>query len=365
MAYVTTNFSVPPLITATPLLAAAATISLTAGTHKFVWGGRVWNKDAATKTINFVEFLPGAITNTGTSTMQISLQDMDTANQARPDGTPDQSVTFADTAPTSATWYSTVAATGAPLGRSVTYGEKLCVVLEYSSFAGTTSFGVVPGLANTTSPGSSWTSSDTGSWAIGAALPNIILGFSDGTFGTLGHPGRCFPYSSIATVTTTTTATTPDEIALRFSLPYNCKVSGGWFTCAPASAGRDFEIALYEGTNTTPLASETFDAYHQSATTGRYMEAHFASEITLTANTVYYLTWKPLQAAVSSYYHYNVATANHWQAHGGGTEFYYADRVDNAASWSNVTTTRRPHAGIIVSAIDDGAGSGGSYVIGG
>jgi hypothetical protein len=365
MAYQDVFFTVPPVLTSTAVAASATAVALTAGTHYFAWGGNVWTPDKETKTIDFVEFLPGTITP-NSSTMRLSLQNPDLANVFRPDGTADQSVTFADTAVTSSTWFSTEAS--GTLGRSVAYGEKIFVVLDYGAagagFGAGTSFAVSPGQTNTTSPGSCGTVSDTGSIAVGNALPNIILGFSDGTFGTVGPPGRAHPYSGLTTVSTFNTGSTPDEVALRFTVPYACKVSGGFFVAATNGGGRNFDIILYEGT--TPLASEVFDSETQTSTTGRYHEANFGEEVELTPNTEYFFALKPTTASNVSHYYFTVADTNHFQAHAGGVEFYYADRSD-AGAW-NPIDTRRPSAGIFITAIDDGqdvGASGPAHIVGG
>jgi hypothetical protein len=342
----------PAPVSAIPSLTAS---TLTAGTHQFAWCGRVWNKDKASKDIRTVGFLPGTVT-TGSSTLRLSLQDLDAANQARPDGGVDQNVTFADTAITSDTFYTSG---NLSADRTVAFGEKLAVVLDYSSY-GSGSIGVQnPALGALL--GGTWSTLFTASWSIQTMIPSVVLGFSDGTFGSLGYPGRNWPMSALGTVAPGS-GSTPDEYALRFTVPFACKVTGGWFTVSPGGAGRNFTISLYEGTSL--LGSEAFDAEQVAAATNRCVEANFGAEITLTPSTVYYLAIKPSTASANTYHYFDVASANHLQAHAGGTEWYYADRVDSGA-WSNITTTRRLYGGLIISALDDGVSTGGNFVIGG
>jgi hypothetical protein len=59
--------------------------------------------------------------------------------------------------------------------------------------------------------------------------------------------------------------------------------------------------------------------------------------------------------------YFDVANADHLQAHIGGTEWYLSSRV-NGGAWTD-TTTRRPMLWPYISAIDDGAGGGGGGTV--
>jgi hypothetical protein len=324
--------------------------TLSAGTHQFAWCGRVWNKDKTTKSIRTIGFLPGTIT-TGSSTLRISLQDLDATALGRPDGGVDENVTFADTAITSSTWYTTG---NLSADRSVAFGEKLAVVLDYSSYSSGSA--VVQNLSQgAATAGSSWTTLLTAGWVSAAGAPGVILGFSDGTFGSLGPPGRVWPASASSTLATFNTGTTPDEIALRFTVPFACKITGGYFLGGASGSARTFDIILYEGT--TVRASESFDGEQTNQAAGRYTDASWAA-YTLAPGTEYFLAYKPTNASNNTINYLEVASADHFQAHAGGTEWYWAERID-AGAWSP-TTTKRPLAGIIISALDDGVSTGGT-----
>lgn len=325
--------------------------------EQFAWIGPVWNKDSASKNITKVGFLPGTVTSGGGSQLRLSLQNVDAATgaPARPDGVQDQTVDFLVSALTSNTWYQTAALSAT---RSVSFGEMLAVVLEYDAGGRLGSDAVnVNNLAAGSSSyiGNSIFCLNTAGWVAQTVIPNIILEFDDGTFGTLLGG---FPTSAINTHNVNT-GTTPDEVALAFQVPIECKVASLWANVSTVGAGRNFDFVLYQGT--TAIKTVTIDAEQTAANASRLLWAAFAEE-TLSANTQYYLAVKPGTASSDSAYSFSVNAANHLQAHAGGTNFNYASRTD-AGAWS-ATTTQRLFAGVGISAVHDGAG-GAIGVIGG
>lgn len=338
---------------------SATSTLIDASGEKVAWVGPVFTPNRGSKNIQTVGFLPGAITSAGGSTMRLSLQNVDAATGLpyRPDGTQDQTVDFLISAPTASTWYQT---SNLSATRSVSYGEMLAVVLEFQSFAGADALNVQNLPTGTSSLGGNLGLVHfTASWTKISVMPNIILGFDDGTFGTLGPAGGSFPFASLTTDSTFNTGSTPDEVALRFTVPFSCKVAGAWMAAAVGAAGRDFSVVLYEGTSA--LATVAIDGDYASASTGTIFTVLFAEQ-TLSPGTVYYLAIKPGTASNNTAYSYTVNTADHFQAAPGGTEWQYASRTD-AGAWS-ATATKRLIAGLLISSLDDGVG-GGARVIGG
>ena len=330
---------------------AFSSVVIDAATEKFAWIGQVFNKDRTSKNITKVGFLPGAITSAGGSTMRLSLQNVDTATgqPARPDGTQDQTVDFLASAPTASTWYKTAALSAT---RTVTYGEWVAVVLEFQSFAGADVFNVQNHFLNSSAQnlnsGVCVAYIGAPAWAQQTQIPNIVFEFDDGTFGTFDE--MAFPASVINTHTFAT-GSTPDEVALRFTVPFKCKVDGAWISASIVAAGRSFDVVLYEGTTARLTASP--DPEYANSTTGKTWFLSFGAEYELAAGTVYYLAFKPTTANNCTTYSTTVAEANHFQAMPGGTAWHYGSRTD-AGAWTDVTT-QRLIAGIRISALDDGA----------
>jgi hypothetical protein len=325
--------------------------------EKIAFIGRHWNSQRATKSIRRVGFLFGTVTKAGGSGLTVSLQNVDltTGAPARPDGTQDQTVAIAnaDASFASDTWYRTDALSA---DRSVAFGELISVVIEFDGSGRLSSDAVniknLPVGGTPLQENLGMVSHFTASWAIVAVAPNIILEYDDGTFGTLEGGMPC----SAITTTNLNTGSTPDEMGLKFRVPFPCKVDGAWFGAASAQASRDFSI-LFD------TATVSIDADTVRTTAGAPNRVGF-SEVTLAANTDYYLSFRPDTASNNTVQDITVADANHFTCYPGGTSWHLATRT-NAGAWSD-TTTRRPLCGFRISALDDGAGGGGGQrVIGG
>ena len=333
----------------------ATTLLIDATGEKVAFIGHVWNKARATKSIRKVGILFGAVTKAGGSALTLSLQDVDTANGpvARPDETQDQTVAIAnaDAAFATNTWYQTG---NLSADRSVAFGEMLAVVIEYDGAGRLGSDSVIvrgiTALENRNGPLS--VLKVGASWLLQTVHPNVILEFSDGTFGTLR---RSWPLSDTSALSFASN-TTPDEYAMEFQLPGPCNVDGGWVDILVSASTSDFEIVLYDGT--TALATTTIEGNWMSANNiGRHLEFSFSAEVALSANTTYRLAIKPTTTSAVSIRVLDVAAAGHMQAHAFG-EYGLTSRTD-AGSWAAATTTRRMFAGLSISSISDNVGGGG------
>ena len=332
--------------------------------------GRVFFKDrTGTKDISKVHFRFGAVTKAGGSTVTVSLQDVSltAGGPGQPDGTPDQTIKIAnaDASFVSNTWYP-----GATLdaARTVSFGDLLAVVFSITDFGGADSV-IINSLSNdavAATPMPQNALQTGGTWATNTTLPNVILEFSDGSFGTLDYKHH---YPAAKTLPNTHTAAldtgTADEFALEFQLPFPCKVDAAWVAVLMNSATANFEVILYDGTTAMTNGTVTIDANTQHGATARAMVVTFPAEITLTANTTYRLAARPtVNGQTISTYSVDVNDANHFQAFPGGTTWAYTTRL-NQGSWAATTTTRRMNMGIRISSLDDGVQSSEGPLVGG
>ena len=356
---------IPSIASSTP--AYSTTLVIDAAGEKVAMCGRVFFfARTGTKDITKVHFRFGAVTKAGGSTLTISMQDLDLANgpPSQPDGTQDQTITVAnaDASFVSNTWYSSAAFSA---NRTVANGAAICMVWEYASFAGADSVVIngFTGDGNSTHMPS--TSLYTASWAVNTSAPNLILEYTDGSFGTLGPTRFAVPAASaINTHSIALDTGTADEYALAFQVPVNMKVDAVWITALFGSSTANCEIILYEGTTPMTNGTITVDANAIAATSsGRVHVANFAEELTLTANTTYYLAVRPTVNGQSvSIYSVDVSTANMFQAFAGGPNWNYTTRL-NQGSWAAQTTTRRMLYGLRISSIVSSAGGGSGRVI--
>ena len=149
------------------------------------------------------------------------------------------------------------------------YGEDLCVVWEYDG-AGRLGSDVVnvayPSVGVEGLPHSANVVLKTASWVLGGgniASGNVVLEFTDGTFGTLEASMIASAFSS----TTFNLGSAADEIAMPFTVPVPLQIDGLRTIVAPAAATSNFDLVLYEGT--TALQTVSFDGNAVAASGGR------------------------------------------------------------------------------------------------
>jgi hypothetical protein len=189
-----------------------------------------------------------------------------------------------------------------------------------------------------------------GSWAQATAYPDVILEFSDGTFGTLEG---AFPASATGTLAYNT-GSAADEAALSFSLPCPAKADAIRANLLLA-ASAECDLVLYSGTTALQSVSVTYRQVVNNVGS-RVVEVPIP-ETEIAANTTHYVAVKPTTANNVTVTTHDVDDANHWTCHQGGASVAYATRAD-AGAWS-ATATRRMWAGVRLTAFDDGTGSGG------
>lgn len=359
---------IPPMpgFTVNPSLATTLTIAGANASDKIAQIGRVaFAERTGSKTLTKVHFDFGTVVKSNGSTLRVSLQDVDTANGPviRPDGTADQSVTIAnaDAGFASNLWYT--ATLGA--SRTVNYGDLLAVVFDWASAVSGDSV-VITGFSGSSAASNAGAAGHqnccvlfaASAWSVISMSTNVILEFSDGTFGTLGGS---IPVSALGTIGFNS-GSTPDENALEFQVPFTCEVDGAW-VMANVAAGADFDIVLYSGT--TALATVSIDANAIQANAARFLRTSFP-KLTLNANTTYRLAVKPTTANNVTLYYRDVAASGHRAVTPLGTTAQLNSRTD-AGSWGAGTATRIPWMGIRISGIDTAAAaaSGGSYTFAG
>jgi hypothetical protein len=362
MAYVSVQgFNFPDFVNVTAPLGQGTAGAIDATGEKHAIVGRVWNKDRTTKSIRNVGFRFGTIVKAGGSGLTLSLQNVDLATGPpyQPDGTQDQTVAIAnaDAGFASNVWYLTGDLSA---DRSVAFGEHIAVVLEYDGGGRLSTDSVI--INGLDISGTSMRPLDSGhllytaSWAVVAQYPQMVFKFTDGTYGRLTH--------SLPMTTNTTTnfnsSSGADEIAMTFQFPMAVKVDGAW-VMINVTAGGNFDTILYDSDGSTPLATVSTDANAIfSSGTAKWHYVTFP-EVTLNANTTYYLAVKPTTTTNVSVYSATYEAAEYRQASPWGESVAWTSRVD-AGSWAAETTTRQMMAGLRISAIDIPTGSASTSI---
>jgi hypothetical protein len=245
--------------------------------------------------------------------------------------------------------------------RTVNFGDLIAVIVGYDGGGrlGTDSF-TLTGM-NAAAAGFTRLQSAalenllTGAYSITAStVPVIVLGFNDGTFGTLAGS---FPASAIGSHAFNS-GSSPNEYALGIQFPFPCKCSGVFINVQAVAVGADFNVVLYGGATPTTVIQSVPVTSKQIGTTGasRLLYVPF-TEAALTLNAKYYLSVQPTTVNSVTIPYYDVSNASHFQACGGGANFSEYTRAGGA--WTQVTT-RRPVMIAEISSFDDATGGGGA-----
>jgi hypothetical protein len=186
-----------------------------------------------------------------------------------------------------------------------------------------------------------------------AQWPTLGLEYSDGSYAHI--PGVC-PLSVPSTSITVASNTTPDEYGLKFKLPAPVKMSGIWVLMVQ-NTNATCDVVLYDSDGSTPLKTLTLDADQVVSTGQGLFNFLFDDDITLAADTFYRVVLKPTTTNSVIPRHLTVPSAAAMDALEGGQNFHRTQRTD-AGAWGD-ETTERPWMGVLISAVDDGAGGGG------
>lgn len=339
----------PPLHSYLGLTTASRHVMSAAG-HKIAVIGNVWTPGRASKSLRKIHFLTSTIAINSASSIQIACQDLDTSNSNPPrgDGVNDQTVSISGAAITSNAWVTSGSLSS---DRSVAWGDTLVLEFTFATFTAADSF-TLQNYSNsqTGSGGQSYPAvvAYTTSWGLTVHQPNILLEFSDGTFGCFDG---CYPTTGLTGVSFNS-ASTPDERALKFQVPFACSIDGVYGFIEAFAAGADYSVVLYNEAGTAISTKAISGAtYVNSDST---LVFHCLPETDLDANTWYYLAVKPTTTNNCRFNHWTVNAAGHAAVWPLGTTGYLSTRTD-AGAWSD-TTTGIPALFPRFSRFHDGAG---------
>lgn len=308
-------------------------------------------------TLDKFELRISAMANNPDNGIRFSFQDVAAAT-GNPDGVQDQ---FRDyvTALVANTWITPglITSDGTDTGakRSVTRGQWVACVIDFVSFVASDSFSISTLRTDTIWGGASYSADGTtGSYVKGSAsmVPILALKYDDGTYAHFGGD-MVFPIQTINTISIGT-GSTPDEVAMKFSLPYKARVAGAWFWMNNA---QDAEVILYDNASSV-LANHVYDKdLNIGGATILPRRVYFSSSIQLSAGTTYRLALKPQAASTCSFYSYVCPSSAYMDAMPWGAGNVYSSRTD-AGAWSD-GTAEQLLCGLILDGLSDDAGGGG------
>lgn len=330
-------------------------ITFDSSTDRLAWAG----VSPLTDTLTKVHFRTGTVTTGAVLDVRI-----ETVSNGVPTGTlfgtnTNGSVTVADG--DDGVWKTATLTSAA----SLSAGDQFAIVIVYTSGSPSIAFLSV-GLAGAQAARIPVVLQDTGggTWA---ALTSTWLAFAE--FGTAGpqYLPRLAPMDGSTTITAFNNSSTPDEYALKIVPAFKARVVGLRSYIFNPAAGGDFTVSLWPGTSSVDgdaLGQESIDGdMGQSTSQDGAVDVFFASPVTLTAGSTYYIG---LRADTAN----NVSVGRISTPSGitgsqkalllNSTSHVEASRswtAGSAGAWTEDANKFIPFS-LIIDQIDDGAGGG-------
>lgn len=273
------RFHYPPLLpfisSNAITVASGATTAIDAAGEKIAYVFRV----PKTGTIDRIRFATKTVSSS--QSLTISLQTVNTTT-GDPSGSAyggSSSETVAS--PATDTIYTVTFSTPA----SATVGDMVAIVIEFTSTTGNVQ--IARTSAGATPCATAYMTLYTGSWARVATLAGCFsVIYDDNT----AEPMGVLPAMTTSTSFTITSSSTPDEMGLRFQMPFGARAVGalGWIQLL--ADARDVAIKLYNDAG-TELASVTPDSGMVGWNGYVFQVVRFASSVTLQRGSWYRLVY--------------------------------------------------------------------------
>jgi hypothetical protein len=292
-------------------------------------------------------------TLTTAQNVHFSIQDAD--SDFKPDGTEDEFVVLASGSMSAntmtATGPITSDGTGGGTRRTVSKGDKLTLVAKFDSTVGDVDFvtgngqghsGLIPNTSVSVNSGSTWTFQDR--------YPNMAIEYvTDG----IVYTHNCYPLEAVtASSASFNTGTTPDEMAMKFQVPFTGRCVGAYFV------GNNTDTIQYSiETAAKSVVAGPDTVLLDAGTTSQRRFVQWSTPVTLTIDTDYYLIWEPSTVTSKNHRYFTLSSAAMRAALPSGIVSSYNTRTDNGA-WSEDTTKWSPFS-LVFDQLDDGAGGGG------
>jgi hypothetical protein len=305
-------------------------------------------------TIDKVHFRVGS--STGTNTIRVSFQNLD--SNLRPDGTDThwRDYTQTGTEDNSIIETGLITTDGTDIGtkKTVAVGDHFAIVITMQSFtSGSFAINHFNDASDNYITNSAWFDESGSTFTISNRLsvnPSVMLEYSDASF---PYMDNVIPYET-GTNHTLDDADSPDEYALKITVPFSCRARG-IFIKGATQAG--VTAVLYDAADSVQgggaIALEV-----EGTGQNRVRYFHFATAVEITKDVVYRIAWKPPASPTTSIIHtWSIPDANMRKVLPNGLNMERSTRVDSG-TWTD-STTNLLVAGYLIDQLDDGAAGGG------
>lgn len=235
---------------------------------------------------------------------------------------------------------------------AVTRGDIVAPVAEFNSYVAG-NLQIIRGITNLSSADFPYIFEYLGgAWESSYRMPNFGLEYDDGLIEPIVN---VLPAVSVSYILWNANDN-PDRRGLRFSLPYNCRLSGV-FAIIDLRDDTDFEI--YDNDGTTLLETISMDANIRQGATTRFLAKNLITPVELTKDTLYRIILHPTTGTDIRIDSINVSDdgANKaMNAIDGGVNFHgtYCNGVPTAEGDWTQELTKRYLIGLMIDQLDDG-----------
>lgn len=295
-------------------------------------------------------------TATGTTECDIRIENLDAS------GLPDNTLWATNTNGLTGTLGPSAHLASVTLGATatITKGQKFAVVVRFSSGATAQPAWIISGRGPSLWRGSTFpymvTNTGSGGTKAAFAAGSVCMALGDATPSFYEVPGLIPWQATVATWTYASNATIR-AVALRFQVPFKCRVIGMRFDDASAATTDDVNCVIYNSGGSEVGSTSTAINRDETFIGSGIVTCFFGNHTELAANTTYYAAVVPSTTNSSIMSYMIISNTNRAGAVLGGAQCYGATR-DSGGSWTTYTTNI-PRIDIIIDQIDDGSGSGG------
>ena len=235
---------------------------------------------------------------------------------------------------------------------AVSKNDILAIVVEFDNFASgyVQMFYAFSGIINSSFP--YCFTFLGGSWSLYDYVPNFGLKYDDNI---IEYNNILLPAVASAHIGWNTNIN-PDRRGLRFSVPYNCRISG---VIIPLDLDADADIEIYDNDGTTLLETISLNKNLRGSIKSRPLHRNLITPIELTKDTFYRVVVHPTTDANMGIETLNLTddgASEAMNALDGGVNFHYTTCHGSPSAegdWTQ-TPTNRPLIGFMIDQLDDG-----------
>lgn len=202
-----------------------------------------------------------------------------------------------------------------------------------------------------------WLSNTGGTYAKGGTLGGFSsIIFDDGTIGWIDQ-NVYFPASPTGTDGSDfSVSSSPDEYGPVWSLPFKCRVYGGFTRVLNVATADAFEYVLYSNAKGTPTIVETITANPQHFRTGGGISSfYFATPRVLEKDVIYAIGLRPTSANAIATTYLDLGSGNsRWKKLFPFSTLEFSGRTNQSGAFVEVQNYYAPIFGLYIDQLDDG-----------